>query len=145
MADVTRYDPFDSPMRSLIDRLFERNMAPWAGTNGMDEGTLGVDISETPEELIVRASLPGYKRDEIDVQLHQGVLSIKAEHKESEAGGEERYHRRERFWGTVNRRLALPGVLHDANVKAELRDGVLTLRIPVPSAAKPKQIEIVAD
>ena len=64
---------------------------------------------------------------------------------EGEAGTDERYHRRERFWGTVNRRLALPGVLHDADVKAELRDGVLTLRIPVPSAAKPKQIEIAVD
>ena len=70
------------------------------------------------------------------------MLSIKAEHGTSEAPEDERYHRRERRWATLSRRLALPGVLHDAEVNAELANGVLTLRVPVPAAAKPKQIKI---
>ncbi len=90
----------------------------------------------------MRASLPGFSEDEIEVQLHQGVLSIKAEYSTSEAHEDERYHRRERRWATLSRRLALPGVLHDADVNAELANGVLTLRVPVPAAAKPKQIKI---
>lgn len=140
MAGIVRYDPFDST-RDFVDRFFNRAFGP-AEASGYDEGALGVDISETDSELIVRASLPGFAEDEIDVQLHQGVLAIKAEHTASEAHEDERYHRRERRWATLSRRLALPGVLHDADVNAELRNGVLTLRIPVPAAAKPKQIKI---
>ena len=78
MAGMVRYDPFDSP-REFVERFFNRAFGP-AEASGYDEGALGVDISETDEELIVRASLPGFAEDEIDVQLHQGVLSIKAEH-----------------------------------------------------------------
>lgn len=140
MEGIVRYDPFDST-RDFVDRFFNRAFGP-AEASGYDEGALGVDISETDSELIVRASLPGFAEDEIDVQLHQGVLAIKAEHTASEAREDERYHRRERRWATLSRRLALPGVLHDADVNAELRNGVLTLRIPVPAAAKPKQIKI---
>ena len=139
MAGMVRYDPFDSP-RDFVERFFNRAVSTEA--NGYDEGALGVDISETDQELIVRASLPGFSEDEIDVQLHQGVLSIKAEHTVSEAHEDERYHRREQRWSTLSRRLALPGVLHDADVNADLKNGVLTLRIPVPAAAKPKQIKI---
>ena len=142
MAGMVRYDPFDSP-RDFFDRFFSRALGAMdGGGTAFDEGALGVDISETDSELIVRASLPGFSRDEIDVQLHQGVLSIKAEHGSTEASGDERYHRRERRWSTLSRRLALPGVLHDAEVNGELANGVLTLRIPVPAAAKPKQITI---
>ncbi len=140
MAGIVRYDPFDSP-RDFMERFFNRAFGP-AEANGYDEGALGVDISETDQELIVRASLPGFSEDEIDVQLHQGVLSIKAEHTVSEAHEDERYHRRERRWSTLSRRLALPGVLHEADVQAELKNGVLTLRIPVPAVAKPRQITI---
>ena len=94
MAGIVRYDPFDSP-REFMERFFTRAFSP-TEASGYDEGALGVDISETDTELIVRASLPGFVEDEIDVQLHQGVLSIKAEHTVSEAGESERYHRRER-------------------------------------------------
>ena len=140
MAGIVQYDPFDSP-RDFVERFFNRAFGPMEA-NGYDEGALGVDISETDNELIVRASLPGFSEDEIEVQLHQGVLSIKAEHTTGEDHEDERYHRRERRWSTLSRRLALPGVLHDADVNAELGNGVLTLRIPVPAAAKPKQIKI---
>ena len=141
MAEIVRYDPFDSP-RDFFDRFFSRALGAMDGGTAFEEGTLGVDISETDSELIVRASLPGFSRDEIDVQLHQGVLAIKAEHGAGEASDDERYHRRERRWSTLSRRLALPGVLRDAEVNGELANGVLTLRIPVPAAAKPKQITI---
>ncbi|HCV00911.1 MAG: heat-shock protein Hsp20 [Dehalococcoidia bacterium] len=142
MASFVRYDPFGPP-NDLVERFFNRALGSKELT-GFDEGALGVDISETDNELVVRASLPGFSEDEIDVELHQGVLSIKAEHRSSEANEEERYHRRERRWSTLSRRLALPGMLHDANVNAELRNGVLTLRIPVPAKAKPRQIKIAA-
>lgn len=91
---------------------------------------------------MVRASLPGFKKEDIDIQVNDGVLAIKAEHSEEREVKDERYYRRERRFGAVSRRIALPGIVHDAPVSAELTDGVLTLAIDVPEQARPKQIEI---
>ena len=150
MADIVRRDPFDGfpafpSMRQMMERLFDDSVArPAAAGQGWDEGLLPVDISETEGKLQVKASLPGYAKEDIDVQVHEGVLSIKAHHSEETETKGEKWYRRERTYGAVSRRIALPGIVHDAPVNAELKDGVLTLAISVPEAAKPKQIEIKA-
>ncbi|MGE0135732.1 MAG: Hsp20/alpha crystallin family protein, partial [Dehalococcoidia bacterium] len=71
--------------------------------------------------------------------------SIKAEHSEETETRNEKYYRRERRFGSVSRRIALPGIVHDAPVSAQLKDGVLTLSIEVPEKARPKQIEIQSE
>ena len=120
-----------------------RSFAPaTAGGWRLEEGTLPVDISEVDGKLGVRASLPGFNKEDIDVQVHEGILSIKAEHSEETETGDERFYRRERRFGSLSRRIALPGVVHDSKVDAELKDGVLTLTLALPEKPKPKQIEI---
>jgi len=147
MADIVRHDPFGS-MRQAMDRLFDDSLFRDSFFRGparmSDEGTLPIDISETDSDLIVRASLPGFDKDEIDVDVHEGVLSIKAQHSEDHEEKGERFYRRERSFGAVSRRIALPGIVADADVEADLKGGVLTLRIPIPEKPKPKQIEIKA-
>ena len=150
MADLMRRDPFEfGNLRQAMERLFDDSFfrMPRGGVaaEGWDEGTLPVDISEKDHALVVRASLPGYKKEDIDVQLNQGVLSITAKRNEEHEDRNERYYRRERSWGAVSRRIALPGIVHDADVQAQLKDGVLTLTIPVPERARPKQIQIQGD
>ena len=144
MADIVRRDPFDmGGIRQMMERMFDEPLFRLPTlANGWDEGTLPVDIAETDGKLLVRASLPGFKKDDIDVQVNDGVLSIKAEHSEHTETTNERYYRRERRYGSVSRRIALPGIVHDAPVDAQLKDGVLTLSIEVPEQARPKQIEI---
>ncbi len=141
MVDIVRRDPFVG-MRQIMDRLFDDSFFRATDGWGLEEGTLAVDISDVDGKLSVRASLPGFNRDDIDVQVHEGVLSIKAEHTEETETRDERFYRRERRFGSLSRRIALPGVVHDAKVDAELKDGVLTLTLPLPEKAKPKQIEI---
>lgn len=146
MADIVRRDPFDvftnGGLRQMMDRLFDDSFMRTPMSAGWDEGTLAVDISEKDHELVVRASVPGFKKEDIDVQVHEGVLSINAKHNEEREEQGETYYRRERRSGSVSRRIALPGVVHDAPVDAELKDGVLSLRIKLPEASRPKQIEI---
>lgn len=151
--DVVRRDPFAaiegfSPFRPLgrvFDRVFDDPFFRSAGFGSIsDEGTLALDVFEKDGALRVEASLPGFKKDEIDVQVHDGILSIKAqrsaESEQGEPGG--KFYRRERSWGAVSRRVALPGIVKDAPVEAELKNGVLSLSIPLPEKAQPKQIEI---
>ena len=144
-TDLTQYEPYQrlSHMMRSMDQLMEPLFrgASWMNGDGY-EGTLPVDISETEGEIIVRASLPGYQRDDIDVQLHHGVLTIKANLSWPEEMSNERFHRRERVLGPVSRRVALPGLLYESEVQADLKDGVLTLRVPIPEQARPKRIQI---
>ncbi len=140
---------FERFFESGVDGFFDRNVfrRPFGrlSLDGARATALPVDIAEKDGDIVVRASLPGFEKDEIDVQVHEGVLSITAkrseQHEESGDDGE-RYYRRERRAGSVSRRIALPGGVDGAKVEAELRDGVLTLTIPTPEQSKPKQIEI---
>jgi HSP20 family protein len=149
MADIVRRDgawdgfPTLTGMRQMMDRLFDDSfLRTAAGAQGWDDGMLPVDISSKDQELVVRASVPGFKKDDIDVQVHQGVLSINAKYTDETEDKGETFYRKERRYGSVSRRIALPGIVHDAPVDAELKDGVLTLKIQVPEQARPKQIEI---
>jgi HSP20 family protein len=148
MADIIRRDPFglNTNFRQAMERFFEDPFfrAPMGFMS--EEGTLPLDISETNEDgkkaIVVKADLPGFKKDEVDVQMHDGILSINARHAEDREEQTDRYYRRERSWGSLTRRVALPGIVKDAPVEANLKDGVLKLRIPLPEQAGPKQIEI---
>ena len=88
-----------------------------------------------------RLLLDAQGRD-IDVQIHKGVLSIKARHNEEQEASNGQFHRRERRTGTMVRHVELPGVLDESAAEAELADGVLTLRIPVQESNQPRQITV---
>ena len=138
---VVRRDPFVG-MRQMMDRLFDESFLRTVNAPTYDEGTLPVDIYEQDGKLQVQASLPGFTKDDIDIQVHEGVLSINAKHTTEDETENGRYYRRERQITSVSRRIALPGVVHDAEVAAELANGVLTLSLPLQEKAQPRQIEI---
>ncbi len=130
----------------MMDRLFDDSLfAPfWQADSSWqpEGGSLALDVSEGDGEVAVRASLPGFQKEDVEVQLHEGVLSITAKHTEETETKEERCYRRERRSGSLARRIALPGVVSEADVSGTLDDGVLTLRIPLAEKPKPRQIEI---
>jgi HSP20 family protein len=128
--------------RSLIDRFFGEEFPDYPLSRLWDDGLLPVDISQNDHEVIVRASVPGFKKDEVDIQLSDGVLSIKAERRSESESSDERYYRKERSYGAMSRRVALPGIVGSAEALAELEDGVLTVKVPVPEGSKPKRVEI---
>ena len=143
MFEITRRDPFTgTSLRDLIRTITEDVPLATFGEEGTGTGMVPVDISQTDSDIIVRASMPGFDKDDIDVQIHNGVLSIVAKHEEETETKEERYYRRERRVGSMSRRVALPGVVDEAEADAELKNGVLTLTIPLPKVAKPKQIKV---
>lgn len=126
-------------------RSFFRNWdEPWAGMPSLIEGTdLPVDISKDKENrLVVRATLPGFKKEEVNVRLENNSLFITAEHKDdSETKGED-YYRRERSWKSVSRTIGLPGQAEKNGVDAELKDGVLTVRVPQVKESKAHSIKV---
>ncbi len=143
MRTIIRRNPIDVPeFNSLINTVFGEPFFGGVPALATDDGTLAVDVSEDQENVYVRSSLPGFAKDEVSVEVHDSVLSIKAEHKaESEEKGE-KYYRRERRFGSMSRSIALPSPVREGEAAAELKDGVLTVRIPRVAEKSPKRISI---
>lgn len=140
-----RRDPFELTSIGAFDRLFNdffNGAAPFPVVAPLDEGNLPVDISEDEKSVIVRASLPGFRKEDIEIEMHEGVLAIKAERREETQDAGETYYKRERRYGAVTRRVALPTVAFEGEPQAELRDGVLTLRLPKSPKAMPRKVPI---
>ena len=145
MSQLTRRDPVFGPMDRLFQQFLTRD--PFGG-NGFtdDEGTLALDVSDDGDAIVVEASLPGFKREDIAIEVNEGVLTINARHQESlDDEGQEngvRFYRRERRFGSLSRRVALPSIVDQDKAQATLADGVLTLRLPKSERDLPRRIEI---
>lgn len=144
MANISVRDPFrvGFPNFSNFFRGFfddeEMGLRPM-----LEEGSLAVDVSQGKEgETIVRASLPGFRKEDVQLSVHNGVLDIRAESKQEEETKDERFYRRERRISSLSRRIALPGNPTGDDVQAELKDGVLTVKVPGTTKNGPKQISI---
>jgi HSP20 family protein len=132
-----------SSLRDELDRLFESPWTELARTSQLLSGwTPALDVHEDKDNFVVHAELPGMKREEIDVSLHDGALSISGERKLETKYEEAEAYRTERFFGKFQRTVTLPAPVAADKVKAQYKDGVLTVTLPKTEAAKPKQIDV---
>jgi HSP20 family protein len=101
-----------------------------------------LDIFQDKDNVVVKVELPGIKKEEISISMHEGMLTISGERKLEEETKEGETYRRERFHGKFHRSLALPTPVDANKVKAAYKDGILTVTLPKAEEAKPKQIEV---
>jgi len=102
-----------------------------------------VDIYETADqEIVLKAELAGLKRDAIDLTVENNTLTIRGQRQPDEAAADAQFHRSERVFGTFSRSFTLPNTVDAAKVKAEYRDGVLTVRLPRREETRPRQIAV---
>ena len=103
-----------------------------------------VDIFERQDHLVIRAEVPGVQREDMDVRIENGVLTLHGERKQETEIKAENAHRLERVYGAFTRSFSLPTTVDAANVTATYKDGVLEVSVPKAETAKPKSIEIKA-
>ena len=141
-----RWDPFRelSDMRETMDRLFERGFSrPWRLlTWDMGEGFFPVDLYETDDEVVVKASLPGVKAEDVEIAVTGDTLTIKGETKEEHEEKKPNYYRQERRYGAFQRVLTLPVRVDADKADATFEQGVLNLRLPKVPEGRPKTIEV---
>ena len=102
-----------------------------------------VDIYQNGDhEVVLKAELPDMTREDIDITVDNGTLTIKGEKKLSNEVKEDRLHRIERRYGAFSRSFSLPQTVDTAKVGAEYKNGVLTVRLPLREEAKPRQIKV---
>ena len=132
-----------SDLRDEIDRLFDAPLAELTRTSNLLSGwTPALDVHEDKDNFIVKAELPGMKREDIDVSLHDGSLSISGERKSEAKHEDAEVYRAERFFGRFQRTVTLPAPVAADKVKAQYQDGILTITLAKTEAAKPKQIDV---
>ncbi|MGH7953920.1 MAG: Hsp20/alpha crystallin family protein [Limisphaerales bacterium] len=130
-------------LRDELDRLFESPLTELARTSALLTGwTPALDVHEEKDNFIVQAELPGLKREDIDVSLHDGVLTISGERKMEKKHEDAEIYRTERFYGKFQRTVSLPTSVAADKVKAEYKEGVLTITLPKTEEAKPKHIDV---
>jgi HSP20 family protein len=132
-------------MREEMDRLFSQ----LSGRGDGEEATWGrgtwvppVDIYETDDAFVLKAELPGFSKEDVQIELHENRLTLRGERKRESDAKEEQYHRIERAYGRFERTFWLPTTIDAEKIKASFKDGVLELRLPKSEAAKPKRIAI---
>lgn len=139
----TSWTSFDrlASLRDEMDRLFD--FAWPTRDSGLFSGwSPALDVHDEKDNLVVQVELPGLKKDEIDISLHDGVLTVSGERKQEREQKEGESFRSERYFGKFQRSVTLPVAVNAQNVKATYKDGVLTVHLPKAEEAKPKQIAV---
>ena len=141
---LIRWEPF-----SAMDDFFRmpRLLARWPRVAGDDQATEWsppVDISETDSEYLLKAELPAVKKEDVHVTFDDGTLTIGGERRQEKELKGEKFHRIESFYGAFSRSFSLPEAIETAGIRAETKDGVLTVHVPKAKveAKKPTEIRV---
>jgi HSP20 family protein len=129
-----------SRLRDQLDQMFEPDFTISDFLGG--GWTPAVDVLEGKDKLTVKAELPGFKREDLDVSVHENNLIISGERKSEDERREGDFYRSERFYGKFHRSISLPATVETGKIEARYRDGVLTVTLPKSEHAKAKQIEV---
>ena len=140
---LIRYEPvslFDQ-FNQELNRFFTHTRPTTAGSEARDWAP-AVDIREEDDRFLLIADIPGVKRDDVEVTLEDGVLTIKGERRTETEETREGFHRKERVHGSFLRQFTLPDTVNPDSISANVTDGVLEIGIPKQAKPEPRKITI---
>jgi HSP20 family protein len=145
LTTVTRWDPFRDllSLQDRVGRLFGDTLSRFPGET-VSPWAPPVDIHEEADRIVLRAEIPGVNKDDIEVKVENGMLTLRGEKKQEKQVEAENAYRVERFYGTFSRSFVLPTSVDADNIKATYKDGVLEVIAPKAEEAKPKKIKILS-
>jgi HSP20 family protein len=128
-------------LRDRLDRLFSDGEI---GVISRPEGAItpALDVQETESEVIVKASMPGFKSEDIEVHLDNNTLTIRGTSHEEREEEEGTWHVRERRYGSMFRSFAIPTLVDNEMAEAKMSDGVLEIRLPKAESSRGRKIEV---
>ncbi len=133
-------------LQEEMDRLLDAAFAAAGSTSSLlGEHVPPVDLIEENDRFLFRLDLPGVRKDDIAVTLHDGCLTVSGEIRPEERYSQAQVHRAERVFGRFQRTVALPVPVAADQIVARYRDGVLEVVLPKAEEARPKQIQVQAD
>lgn len=146
MSNLTRWEPAREMMtlREAMDRLFDDAFTRPVNLRDGGWSAPAVDMYQTDDEVVVRAALPGFKADEVQINVTGDVLTLRGEVKQEEEKNDKAWHIREHRWGSFERSIALPTDVKADKAVADFENGILTITLPKAEEVKPKTITVKA-
>ncbi len=140
---VVTWNPFREldDMLSRYGRVGGRDVPPAEGQRAVGWRP-AADIAETDKAYIIKAELPEVRKEDVDVSVHDGVITIKGERRYEKTDDSEQQHRVESFYGQFSRSFSLPSDVDQGGISAETKDGVLKVYLPKVEAEQPKSIDV---
>lgn len=135
-------------LHNAMDRLFDDFFGPSKPANGgqrqglMPTYFLPLDVKEVDNGYQIQAPVPGFKPEEVDITLSDGILRIQAQRKQETSDQSNDYLRKEVAWGNFQRSIQLPGDVREDGITATFEDGFLTITVPKAPRPEPKKIQI---
>jgi HSP20 family protein len=143
---IVRWEPFSNLLTAQrdFDRLFKEAFNPFVSEGDLSTRTWAppVDIYENENDIVLKAELPGIEPKDVEVKVEDNTLYLKGERRFEKEVKNESYHRVERSYGSFARSFSLPNSISTDKVKAEFKDGLLTLTLPKREEAKPRTVKI---
>jgi HSP20 family protein len=141
---LNRFEPFSGPsaLQDQISRLVNQAFGSSSDEASVTTWAPAVDIYETEHELVVKADLPDVKPEDLDIRVENNILTIRGERKFEKKVDEKNYLRVERAYGAFSRSFSLANTVNTEAIKADYKNGALTLTVPKREEAKPKQIKV---
>jgi len=131
-------------LREAMDRLFDDAFTrPLSGRDG-GWSTPAVDMYQTDNDVVVKAALPGFKADDVQINVTGDVLTIRGEMKHEDEQKDKAWHIREHRWGSFERSISLPTDVVSEKAQADFDNGILTITLPKAEEVKPKTITVKA-
>lgn len=145
MSQMVRWDPFAEfgSMRRAVERLFD-DFAPTRSMRGGDatELTFPIDLSESEDQVVVKAVLPGVRPEDVEITVSEGVLTVRGEARQETTEEKENFYRREIRFGSFARSIPLPSRVNQDSAEAEFKDGILTIQLPKAEESRPRSIRV---
>lgn len=141
---LLKWRPLNS-FHDLFEEHFNNALKPWRkDDSGVSTLKPAVDIYENEDSVVIKASLPGMKKEDIEVSVENNVMTIRGELKQDDEVNEDNYYKRERYYGLFQRSFTLGEGMAVDQIDANYTDGILKLSIPkiVEEKEEPKKIEI---
>ena len=144
MHAISQWNRFHnlSSLQDHFNRLFEPTREGQADNSALTSWAPAVDIYENENELVIKADLPDIDEKDLDVRVENNTLTVRGERKFEQEVKEENYLRVERAYGSFSRSFSLPSSVNTEAIKAEYKNGVLTVALPKRAESKPKQVKI---
>ncbi|HEX5943892.1 MAG TPA: Hsp20/alpha crystallin family protein [Anaerolineales bacterium] len=146
MSNLTRWEPVREMMtlREAMDRLFDDAFTRPINLRDGGWSAPAVDMYQTDDEVVVRVALPGFKADEVQINITGDVLTLRGELKREEEKKDKAWHLREHRWNSFERSIALPTEVTADQANADFENGILTITLPKAEEVKPKTISVKA-
>ena len=146
MSNLTRWEPVREMMtlREAMDRLFDDAFTRPLNIRDNGFSSPAIDMNQTDDEVVVKAALPGFNADDVQINVTGEVLTIRGEMKHEDEKKDKAWHIREHRWGSFERSVALPTDVVADKAQADFANGILTITLPKAEEVKPKTITVKA-